>query len=74
MMKIKDNSGQVMSGIFKDERGNLIVKNDLEYRKYLQSKQQQETINNLSKEVSDLKSMMQEILSTLKNSSNDGKL
>lgn len=73
-MKIKDNSGQVMSGIFKDERGNLIVKNDLEYRKYLQSKQQQETINNLSKEVSDLKSMMQEILSTLKNSSNDGKL
>lgn len=72
MIKIKDNSGQVMSGIFKDERGNLIVKNDIEYRKYLQSKQQQETINNLSKEVSELKSMMQDLISTFKNDANNG--
>lgn len=72
MIKIKDETGHQLTGLFKDERGNIIVKNDVEYRKYLQSKQQQETINNLSKEVSDLKNMMQDLISTLKSGTNNG--
>lgn len=70
MIKVKDNSGHVMSGIYKDERGYLVVKNDIEYNKHLRSVQQQETINKLSEEVSELKNMMSQLISTLKNVDN----
>lgn len=66
MIKIKDDSGHVMSGIYKDERGYIVVKNDAEYNKHLRSVQQQETINKLSQEVSQLKQMMSELISTIK--------
>lgn len=66
MIKIKDDSGHVMSGIYKDERGYIVVKNDAEYNKHLRSVQQQETINKLSQEVSQLKEMMSELISTIK--------
>lgn len=67
MMKIKDDSGHIMSGIYKDDRGYIVVKNDAEYNKHLRSIQQQETINKLSQEVSELKEMMSELISNLRN-------
>lgn len=66
MIKIKDDSGHVMSGIYKDDKGYIVVKNDVEYNKHLRSVQQQETINKLSQEVSQLKEMMSELISTIK--------
>lgn len=66
MIKVKDDSGHVMSGIYKDERGYIVVKNDVEYNKHVRSVQQQETINKLSQEVSQLKEMMSELISTIK--------
>lgn len=71
MIKIKDDSGHVMSGIYKDERGYIIVKNDVEYNKHLRSVQQQETINKLSQEVSQLKEMISELISTMKDTKNE---
>lgn len=66
MMKIKDDSGHVLSGIYKDDRGYIVVKNDSEYNKHLRSVQQQETINKLSQEVSELKELMSNLISTIK--------
>lgn len=58
MLRVKDQSGNIIPGLFKDSLGNIIVKNDSEYDKYIQMKQQHEIINNLTKEVEELKQII----------------
>lgn len=58
MLRVKDQSGNIVPGLFKDSLGNIIVKNDSEYDKYIQMKQQHEIINNLTKEVEELKQII----------------
>lgn len=65
MIKVKDDSGAVVDGVYKDNLGNLIVCNDREYNKYLHDRRQQELINNLKEDVNSLKSMMMQIINKL---------
>lgn len=58
MLRVKDQSGNIIPGLFKDSLGNIIVNNNSEYDKYIQAKQQHEIINNLTKEVEELKQII----------------
>ena len=67
MLRVKDEFGNIVPGLFKDGLGNIIVKNDSEYNKYIHAKQQHEIINNLTKEVEELKNIISSFID--KNSS-----
>lgn len=66
MIRVKDSNGRIVEGLFRDETGALIVKNDAELDKYLQQKrvvvEQKETINRLSDEIEELKRMVNSLL------------
>lgn len=61
MISVKDQNGNIVPGLFKDNLGTIAVKNDAEYRRYLREKKQAETINNLMKEVSELKVVVESL-------------
>ena len=48
MMRVKDENGKIVEGVYKDSLGNIIVKKETEYKKY---KQQQEVINRLTDKI-----------------------
>lgn len=73
MIRVKDQSGNIIPGLFKNGIGALVVKNDSEYDKYIQTKQQQEVINNLTQEVSELKTMVQNLISMTTRNEIEGK-
>lgn len=73
MIRVKDQSGNIIPGLFKTGMGALVVKNDSEYDKYIQTKQQQEVINNLTQEVSELKTMVQNLISLTTRNEIEGK-
>lgn len=54
-MKVKDLAGKEVQGVYRGKNGALVVNNDVEYKKYIQFKRQQEDINNYKNEVSTLK-------------------
>lgn len=62
MLRVKDENGNIVAGLFKDNLGNLVVNDNKAYNTYLKSKQQQETINNLSKELTELKELINNLL------------
>lgn len=51
MMRVKDENGKIVEGVYKDSLGNIIVKKETEYKKY---KQQQEVINRLTDKIENL--------------------
>jgi len=63
MYIIKDENGNVVPGLYKNNRGAIVVKNDQEYAQYMKDIQQQETINNVIKEMTEIKSMLHQLLS-----------
>lgn len=65
MIKVKDETGAVINGVYKDNLGNLIVGDVKEYNKYMYEKQQQEIINNLKEDVNSLKGMLMTIINKL---------
>lgn len=64
MLRVKDENGNIIPGLFKDSIGSIIVKDDSNYNAYVKQKQQQEIINNLTKEVSELKGLIEKIISS----------
>lgn len=65
MIKVKDERGNEISGMYKDVTGALIVHNDEEYRRYVREKKQTETITKLTKEVSELQTMVLKLTQTI---------
>lgn len=51
MIRVKDENGKIVEGVYKDSLGNIIVKKETEYKKY---KQQQEVINRLTDKIENL--------------------
>lgn len=51
MMRVKDENGKIVEGVYKDSLGNIIVKKETEYKKY---KRQQEVINRLTDKIENL--------------------
>ena len=70
MIKVKNQNGIVVPGLYKDNLGTIAVKNDAEYLKYKREKNQLETINNLTKEISDLKIMVESLSQSITNVNN----
>lgn len=64
MIKVRDENGNVIPGLLKNDLGAIVVEQTSDYQRYLTEKKQQETINNLSKELSELKDLISSLLST----------
>lgn len=64
MIKVKDENGNTIQGLYKDQRGCIIVEKNNEYDRYVLEKKQQETINNLTNEISELKDLINKIISS----------
>lgn len=62
MIQVKDQQGNIVPGLFKDSLGNIVVQDDLDYRRYNKEKKQAETINNLVKEVAELRQLVNHLL------------
>lgn len=72
MIRVKDENNNIINGLMKNEMGALIVSNVNEYNRYVQSKQQSETINilkqdmlNISNELETIKEDINDIKSLL---------
>lgn len=70
MLNLKDENGNVVPGLLKDNRGAIVVKNDAEYQRYMIEKKRQETINNLTQEVSELKDIVNQLITSLNKNCN----
>jgi hypothetical protein len=80
MIRVKDENNNIINGLMKNEIGALIVSDVSEYNRYVQSKQQLETINKLkqdndiiSSEMAELKQDMGEIKNLLQTLINNSK-
>jgi hypothetical protein len=80
MIRVKDENNNIINGLVKNEMGALIVSDISEYNRYVQSKQQLETINKLkqdndiiSSEMAELKQDMGEIKNLLQTLINNSK-
>jgi hypothetical protein len=80
MIRVKDENNNIINGLVKNEMGALIVSNVNEYNRYVQSKQQLETINKLkqdndiiSSDIAELKQDMGEIKNLLQTLINNSK-
>lgn len=72
MIKVKDEFGNVVPGLFKDSLGNIVVNDQSDYNRYIQERQQTETINNIIKEMRTLKQAVNELISIVKKNSTKG--
>lgn len=65
MLRIKDENGVIIDGLYRTECGSIINDDLTAYNKYMQEKQNLEQINNLSADMDNLKSEMTDIKSLL---------
>lgn len=71
MIKVKDEQGNEIPGLYKDSRGVIVVKDDAQHRRYVKEKRQAEIINNLVKEVSELRQLVNDLIESQRLSSKD---
>ena len=66
MMRVKNRDGTIIEGLFRNDDGSLVVKNDSELDKYNKQKkivsEQQETITNMTKELDELKNLVNSLI------------
>lgn len=65
-MKVADQSGNVVEGLFRTSAHGLSVNNPVAYQKYTAEKQRIEKLHSLEKEMSEMKSTLSQILEILK--------
>ena len=65
MLRIKDENGTIVNGLYRTEYGSIINDDTDAYNKYMQEKKSLEQINNLSTDLDSLKSEMISIKSLL---------
>lgn len=65
-MKVADQSGAVIEGLYRTRSQGLSVNNPAAYQKYITEKQRIEKLHNLEQEVTDIKSTLSQILEILK--------
>lgn len=66
MYQLKDENGNVVRGLAKDEKGSIVVTDTTEFTKYKREKQLILDVENLKKEISHLKDVVAHLL--MKNS------
>lgn len=58
MIRVKDEQGKIIEGLYKTSVGSLVVKPEAEYKKY---RQQQEVINRLTSKIDDVSSTVEQL-------------
>lgn len=69
MMKINiaDDSGTIISNLYRDETGAIIVNDAANHHKYIYQRQLERRIQSQQEEISEIKSMLTQILSNIRN-------
>lgn len=62
MIKVKDIGGRELPGLFRTERGTLVVNNDDEFAQYNQRLADKTRIANLESDVSEIKELLKQLL------------
>lgn len=61
MLKLQDESGNIVKGLLRDSLGGIVAERGPEYNKYIQEKKRLEQINNITNDLGKLQSEMSEI-------------
>lgn len=72
MLRVKDENGNIIQGLYKDPMGSIVVEKNSDYERYLREKQQQEAINNLKQEFSEIKAIIQNLIGAINKDSTEG--
>lgn len=65
MLRVKDENGSVVPGLYRTPGGAIISEETEEYKRYLVEKQRLEQINNLTSDITNLKTEMSDIKTLL---------
>lgn len=62
MKKVKDIDGKVVTGLFRNPNGTLVVNNEAALKKYQSQINDKQKIIQLEREILEMKTMMQQLL------------
>jgi len=65
MLRVKDEDGSILNGLYRDDVGAIVADETEEYKRYILEKQRLEQINTLSGDITNLKSEMSDIKTML---------
>lgn len=65
MIRVKDQAGNIVPGVFKDALGTIVINNNHEYKQYLKDRQSTESINSLNNEIQKQKDLINNITTDL---------
>jgi hypothetical protein len=65
VIRIKDNTGEVVQGAFRTDSGAIAMHDPVGYSKYLKEKERAMEVTRLNKRVNDLESMVQRLVSIM---------
>jgi hypothetical protein len=65
MLRVIDENGNVLEGLYRNEVGAIVIDDHEEYEKYILEKKRLEQINSLSSDMDTLKSEMSELKTLL---------
>ncbi len=78
MIRVKDDSDNIIQGLYKMDNGSIVVDRQSEYKKYMAEKKQVEkinelesTINSIKQDISETKELLLLLLKTKDNNGND---
>lgn len=71
MMKIKNSDGSILNGVYKTELGAIIIDDKKEFNKYKMERERILKMNNMERELHELKSMLAQLLEKNNNSNRD---
>lgn len=66
-MKVKDQNGNIISGVFRTKQGGLIVSDQTAYDKYIRTSEQAKKVLNMEKQIQELKSLVAQLLNREEN-------
>ena len=66
-MKVKDQNGNIISGVFRTKHGGLIVSDQSAYDKYIKESEQAKRVLNMEKQIEELKSLVAQLLNREEN-------
>lgn len=64
-MKVKDQNGNIVSGVFRTAQGGLIVNDQSAYDKYIKESEQAKRVLNMETQIADLQCLVAELLTKL---------
>lgn len=69
-MKVKDQNGNIVSGVFRTAQGGLVVDDQSSYSKYIKESEQAKKMSNMETQIADLQCLVAELLTKLNREEN----